>query len=285
MVALILCFATSSTVTYSDGWRERYGEREEQRELVRLIRRVEKVQMPEVRSILLHRKGKGKVFHFHYFNDSYFLPDYTFRTYKRRVKLRPKGDLVLSGSTDFGDFHPGARLLGLENFSYRKTGYMQALWVLPGLLQETLADGGWLLPEGFPGALQREVLKSELRILEPGFLAKPLVRGRDLWLPLEVTHRGSAPWPHRGGLGTAEHSVRLVASWFSVDSSEPIAQQGADLPRVLYPGDAARVVVKLSAQTTMPAGRYRVTVGIAQEIAGQLGTLGEGALDLMIEVE
>ena len=79
VIALTVCFAGSTFATYEDRWRERYVEKEQQRQLVHLVHRIEEVHEPAERTILRHRDGK--LFHFHYYNTSYFLPEYSFRGY------------------------------------------------------------------------------------------------------------------------------------------------------------------------------------------------------------
>ena len=313
MVGLSLCFLTSSLVTYTDGWRHRYEERDEQRELVHLVHRMEQeVGVPKDR-VILHDRRRGKVFHFHYFNNSYFLPDYTFKAYRAKDR-RPGGELVLSAHLDLARERPGARLVGLENFSWRNTRYLQALWVLPGPLQDALAERGWLVPEEFPSPLPPEYLRSELRLAEAAVVPEVLTRGHAAFLPLKIVHKGAGPWPHHGGMRGIDHSVRIAVSWIPEDATtramqpvevqpvegqpvevqpvevqpvevQPVeVQHWTDLPRMLYPGEEAETILRLRADPSLEPGTYRVVVALAQEADRQPVVVAEESLEWTIQV-
>ncbi len=275
VAALSLFFAVSTAVTYRDSWARRYPVAAGQRQLAGLVERFD----PQRRVILHDRRVRP--FHFHYYNLTYFLPDFAFRRLGERTL--PTGDLVLSGGLDVGRSYPGARLAGLENFAARRTGYIHSLWVLPGPLQDALDRRGWLLPAEFPGRLDAEALRSELQPLEDP-AGSPWNPGEERTLRLEAAHRGSTPWPHRGGLGSAGHGVGLAAVWVRAGTREMAARQWADLPRMLYPGDSAALEIRLQAAGAggpLPAGAYRIRLAIAQESPESTTAAG---LEVAVEV-
>ncbi len=296
LVGLSLLFVLSAAVSYADTWVARYRATENQRELARLVERIDPPRREAgPRKVILHQVTRGSYhFHFHYHNLAYFLPQYEFRRLGKRTL--GSSDLVLSSRLDFGRSHPGARLAGLENLSADWTGYLQGLWVLPGTLQETLAGRGWLLPADFPGRLDGEVLRSELRLQSfpppprealPEAAARRWRPGERRTLRLEVDHRGSAPWPQRKGLGTREHSVRLTAAWIPAGGGEAAARQWANLPRMLYPGESAPIEIRLraaGADGPLPAGAYRILLAIAQERQGEPESLAAEGLEIAAEV-
>jgi hypothetical protein len=142
MVALGIFFLLSTAVTLEGSWRPRAAEVAQQHRLADLVRQVD----PSRRVILV--EPLGKVYHFHYYNLSYFLPEYRFVIFGRQVQQAPPGDLVLSSDGDFHRRHPGARLLGSEHMPKISLGYRQFLWVLPGKLSRRLErQGFWQRPE------------------------------------------------------------------------------------------------------------------------------------------
>lgn len=283
MAALTVCFAISTSTTYSEGWRQRYVDKNEQREVVHTVRRIEEVQVPKDRVILHERRGQEKVFHFHYYNDSYFLPDYTFRTFAPKLQPKP-GELVLSGRKDFGHDHPRARMVGLENFSKRRTGYVQTLWVLPGPLQRTLGPEGWLVPRGFPKALKPNYLRSEIRVLDPSPLDVPVPLERTRWVPIELTHRGGGPWPHHGGFMDPEYAVGLAMHWFPEGATESVAHSWTPLPRMLYPDETVEMRLRVRPPAELEPGTYRVTAAVGQEIDGRPGPVEREGIELTVQV-
>lgn len=135
---LAILFCCSTVVTLEDSWIARAEETARQHRLADLVR-----QLEPPRQVILH-EPRGKVHHFHYYNLSYFLPEYRFITFGKKVQGTPPGDLVLSSDLQFGERHPGARLLGSERMPAISLGYSQSLWVLPGAFSRRLqAQGYW----------------------------------------------------------------------------------------------------------------------------------------------
>ncbi len=138
MVALGTFFLLSTAVTLEGSWRPRAAATAQQHSLANLVRQLD----PPRRVILV--EPLGKVYHFHYYNLSYFLPEYRFSVFRRRLHKAPPGDLVLSHDLELSERHEGARLLGSERMPRISLGYQQHLWVLPGSFSRQLeAQGFW----------------------------------------------------------------------------------------------------------------------------------------------
>lgn len=168
---------------------------------------------------------------------------------------RPRDDLVIA-STDWAQGRSwGARLVFVEA---PREYPDEALWVMPGALQERLADGGFLLPEDPTAAVPDPVQRIEADV--PGRLAPGAARD----VEVEVTHLGGgAAWRPLSVLpGYVAGSVRLGARWYDAGGAE-VAGQTAELDRVLLPGDSTTARLHLVAPTA--PGRYRVTIGLRQE--------------------
>ncbi|MEE8526094.1 MAG: hypothetical protein V3T72_19320, partial [Thermoanaerobaculia bacterium] len=280
VVGLGIFFGLSTLATYRDSWVRRNDVIAGQQELIQRIERI----APEDETIFWDSTGRRH--HFNYFNVSYFLPELTYKILTRTIP-QPSGELVLSGRSDFSRWYPGARLVGLENLTFRPVSYIQGLWVLPGPLQDTLEARRWLFPKDFPGRLGDDTLKAQLRLVEPSIPPRRIRQDQELFLDLEVDHRGGAPWPHRGGLWTREYSVGLLLRWFPATGEPPAAQTWVNLPRTLYPGESVRRLVPLRAAAAgkpLTVGDYRVTIAIAQVYEQTPRGSEQGALELEIEV-
>lgn len=287
VVALTGLFVVSTAVTYEDSWTRRYAEIEEQREIPRAVRKIEGSGAgPQARNLLYDTSAR--IFHFHFYNASYYLPDYDFL----HLRDGAEGELVLSGRLDFARVRPGARLVLLENFSARATRYHQGLWVLPGPLQEDLIRRGMVLPEAFPGALPAEALRAELERVDGRSEALRFRPGATRLVQIRVRHRGTTPWPSRRGLGTEEHAVRVRVSWAEEPSKGPgegpARTRWLELPRTLFPGEEEVLRVPLRAIRRggrgLEPGRYRVTVEIAQDLGDRPPIVGRGRVELASEV-
>jgi hypothetical protein len=76
---------------------------------------------------------------FFFYNDRLFYPSARFTPFDSAAGQLPCSDLVVSGRLDLGPSYRGARLVTTEN----RVG--QALWVLPGALQDRLNAAGRLV--------------------------------------------------------------------------------------------------------------------------------------------
>jgi hypothetical protein len=75
---------------------------------------------------------------FFFYNDRLFDPSDSLSPFDSGRHERPCSDLVVSGRLDLANVYPGARLL------VREPHVDQALWVLPGALQDQLISKGRL---------------------------------------------------------------------------------------------------------------------------------------------
>jgi hypothetical protein len=149
---------------------------------------------------------------------------------------------------------PGARLAFVESGPHH-----QALWVLPGRLQDDLDARGELLPAEHSAPLdadaQRAALTVDVRRLG-------LERGETRTVSVHVEDRG-APWLPVGPVpGVVNGAVRLGARWFDAGGGV-VASQTTELPRVLRRGDAVDVPLDLVAD--VEPGTYRVEISLRQE--------------------
>lgn len=137
LVGLSIFFLLSTAVTLRDSWAERAAETARQHSLADLVR-----QLDPPHQVILH-EPQGKVHHFHFYNLSYFLPEYRFVIFGKKVQESPPGELVLSSDLDFARRHPGSRLLASERMPPISPGYTQSLWVLPGSFSRYLEGRGY----------------------------------------------------------------------------------------------------------------------------------------------
>jgi multisubunit Na+/H+ antiporter MnhC subunit len=101
---------------------------------------------------------------FFFYNDRLFDPSDSFSPFDSGGHQRPCSDLVVSGRLDLANVYPGARSL------VREPHVDQALWVLPGALQDQLISKGRLSPlsaletspRGGPPLSQRDTAESLL---------------------------------------------------------------------------------------------------------------------------
>jgi hypothetical protein len=171
----------------------------------------------------------------------------------RFTRGRPTTDLVIS-SPDWA--HDGARLVFVEPATGPYAD--QALWVLPGELQDRLVRRGEVLPDPsqFSARLPAAAFDQRVEVSVP-----PTLRG-ERTVEVRVTHTGAgAAWAPVGVLpGVVHGTVRLGARWFAGD--EEVTTDTAELHRVLLPGESDEVELML---VPPPPGRYRVEVGLRQE--------------------
>jgi hypothetical protein len=153
----------------------------------------------------------------------------------------PGSDLVIAGPQWN---RPGARIAFVE-----KGPYAQALWVLPGVLQDRLDDEGLVLPEEHSAGLAPDAQRAQLDVDHRG--DRLLVHVEDegsIWLPADLIP------------GVVTGSVRVGARWYA--DGEEVASTTGELPRMLLPGDSADVRVPVPELTS---GTYRVVVALRQE--------------------
>lgn len=155
----------------------------------------------------------------------------------------PRDAELVIAAPRWDDAPSGARLVYVESPPFE-----QALWVLPGSLQDELDDRGLLLPEQTSAPLPEAAQRAELSI--DGHTVHVRNAGEGSWLPV-------GPIP-----GVVEGTVRLGARWFDTDGVE-VASETAELPRVLLPGDEAGVRLRLDPD--LAPGEYRLVIALRQE--------------------
>ena len=209
-----------------------------------------------------------------YFNDRFFLPGRRLELFDGGGGATPCGPFVISSRPDFGQLHPGAALVSIENDLF------QNLWVMPGSAQAVLRRAGWLLPSKVPGPLP---LFAERATVTATTVPHTLRAGGRADVRVTARNVGpGTPWPGLRGLKQDEYVVRVAAQWFSAgqqasspgEGGVPVTASLVELPRTLVPGDAVRLSVPIVART--PAGRrlapgvYTIRVSVYQELVGVL---------------
>jgi len=191
----------------------------------------------------------------------------------------PPGDLVISAKS-FGRNRPGARLAFPERY------VDQALWVMPGALQDRLAQEGRLFPTDPAAPLPDAACRSHLAWAGT---APPSVlnAGESRTLRLRVAHRGAgAPWLPAGALKTGGGAVRIATVWTraGVRAAEP----RTELSWAVVPGDEIVVDLPFAAVASdgkpLPPGRYEVRIGLVQELVRWFADAGDGTLVQEVEV-
>jgi hypothetical protein len=197
-------------------------------------------------------------------------------------RARPPRELVISDKA-FGGRHPEARLVFPERIT------PQALWVMPGALQDRLAHDGWLFPADPQAPLPPEALCSRLA-WSPQRGPDPLTirAGAVRHLHLLVTHCGKgSPWLAFESVEKAQGTVRLGIRWFR--DGAVFAEHRAELPHALAPGATVEADVDITARTLdrnpLPRGLYEVRIGPVQELVQWFDAAGDPGIRLAVEVE
>jgi len=167
-------------------------------------------------------------------------------------------DLVIAAPR-WDDAPDGARLVYVES-----PPFQQALWALPGDVQDGLAERGLLLPEQTSAPLPEEVRRAQLVLDGATVHVRNVSEGS--WLPV-------GPIP-----AVVEGTVRLGARWFDHHGDE-VASETAELPRVLLPGDEADV--RLALEPDLPPGEYTLVIALRQE---SVAWWDDGALERQVRV-
>jgi 4-amino-4-deoxy-L-arabinose transferase-like glycosyltransferase len=139
-------------------------------------------------------------------------------------------------------------------------------------------------PEPLPPAACRarlEVLDGAPAAVESG--GRQVVR-------LRVTHVGSGePWTSAADLPGPAQAVRIGVRWFLGETL--MADQRVELPRSLDPGESVKVEVPLLARgahgsdtEALPPGRYRVRIGLVQELVQWFPEDGGAGVAMEVEV-
>ena len=140
---------------------------------------------------------------------------------------------------------PGARLVYAEAGIFR-----QALWVMPGALQDDLAARGLLVPEQYSAPLPPAARRAALEVRDHGGDLVVRVRNEGAtWLPV-----GPVP-------GVVDGTVRLGVRLYAGD--DEVGSITRELPRVLLPGD--EVTVRVPVRDLGISVPVRAVVSLRQE--------------------
>ncbi|MEO6317305.1 MAG: hypothetical protein ABIP36_00840 [Acidimicrobiales bacterium] len=153
------------------------------------------------------------------------------------------------------------------------SGYILALWAMPGPEANQLDREGKLLPAGFPKALPAPARRAELRLTTGSAGRNYTVRtGEELRIQLEGRHTGAgSPWPDLDSYdrpGRVRVGARPLSTDYSV-TTRAIPREGAgELQGWVYPGDGFSVDLRLAAVdidgNPLPPGRYEYEIGLVQ---------------------
>jgi hypothetical protein len=144
---------------------------------------------------------------------------------------------------------------------YPEERFGQALWSLPGVLQDRLDDAGYLL------STKRAALPEAS--WKVGFDTPGTVRvdaGVDADVEIGVTHQAKgSPWPSLGWTGPTKGFMRVVLRWpAEAGRSAAIGNDDVgNVPRTLLPGQSAEVPVTL--RVPHRRGTYELEVMFVQD--------------------
>jgi hypothetical protein len=196
------------------------------------------------------------------------------------IRRGPPPDALVISNKSFGRARPGTRLVFPDRY------VDQALWVMPGALQDRLAHEGRLFPTDPAAPLPAAACRSHLAWAGA---APPAVMhsGEVRTLRLRVAHRGSdAPWLPAGALKTDGGAVRIATVWTheGVKAAEP----RTELNWAVVPGDEIVVDLPFAAAAAdgkpLPPGRYEVRIGLVQELVLWFADVGDGTLVQKVEI-
>jgi hypothetical protein len=174
-----------------------------------------------------------------------------------QLELTDVGDLLFFDSRT-SEHLPGSDLVIASpqwdrrgaRIAFVETGpHAQALWVLPGALQDRLADDGALLPAEHAAPLDVESQRATITVDERADdLAVHVVDEGGTWL-------GVGPVP-----GLVTGTVRVGSRWYEGD--DVVAADTVELPRVLRRGDEVDLDLPIA---DLDPGTYDVVVSLRQE--------------------
>lgn len=216
----------------------------------------------------------------HRANYELFLPRVRVAGFSSR-RQSPCSNLVISGRPDFDVAFPGSRRVMLENATD------QALWALPGAVQDRLGREGWLLPRvpGSPVTPRDRRYRIGPTGSEPVPRVLSMRRGHSREIEVAITHAGhDAAWPSAYGLRREAGAVRVGVRWYRLpvpgrpDGFATLDKTRVELPRTLLPGE--RITLRVPLETTagdgpaVPAATYLVRVDVLQEFVAWFEPVG-----------
>ncbi len=224
----------------------------------------------------------------------FHLPDVRFTTFDPALGEGPDQPFVLARTEDRARRDAGDRIALIDQSGfYAFWGAEQgvAFWVRPGPEQDRLAEAGLLLPDGFPTGLPDSARRAEVEITDgragtevevaPGGSVDVAVRGR---------HTGTgSPWPGEGNFNGPAR-VRLIATIEALYPGGPAgARSGGEIPGWTTPGEEFSATASVFALTQtlgpLPPGRYRVGLGVTQDMPPWAPTSDPRASFIMVVTE
>ena len=215
---------------------------------------------------------------------------------------------------DWADYHGYQKALGTSPARLalvgRKPGSVQALAARAGLQGRVESIDGLFevflpAPNPPPGTDPQQLVRQLREALQPAPLpveacrsrievvggapagALRIPRGGRESLRLRVVHRGKdLPWVSALDLPGPNRAVRVGIQWFR--DGAPLFDLRAELPRTLAPGEEVELDLPLEPRTPqgepLPPGLYTVRIGLLQELVHWFEAIGDGALELRVEV-
>ena len=213
----------------------------------------------------------SKLTTFNFFQMQFLLPGRRFLWFDSTRGQQPCGPVVVSSDPAFAARFPGARLVTLEN------NVAQAVWVLPGPVQDRFVGAGWVFPAATPGPLPDPARHAIVRPRR-GAPATIVSAGAATTFTVTATHDGGgSPWPSAAGLKQGIYSVALRIAWYRNgqvpaspnDAGAPLTLAKVELPRTVLPGETVPLDVPLvardSASEPLAPGLYQVRLSVFQE--------------------
>ncbi|MBE7560068.1 hypothetical protein HS125_14470 [bacterium] len=191
-----------------------------------------------------------------YYDYQLALPRTIFRNFSSADGELPASRVVIAASESAFLRDLGGEVAMLENY------YDQALWVLPGPLQDEWRARHWFFPPAYTARLPADALKCRLD------LERPHRRG---YLGIRVTNEGNSPWVNVYALPKPLGAVRIHVDCRNGGGS---AVYRRDLPRCLHPGESVIVDIPPpwsaylgpdSTSPVKPGDSYRCSVQLVQE--------------------
>ncbi|MCB0970234.1 MAG: hypothetical protein KDA97_01770 [Acidimicrobiales bacterium] len=206
-------------------------------------------------------------------NYPWALPDVRMDMYNAELHEVPPADHALTSLQDPDRPAAGDRIVLLDEgglYEHIDAPEGIAIWVRPGPAADAYAEGGALLPDGFPTRLPDAAAHATVRIVDRPTEPVVVASGEAVPLTVEIVHEGTgAPWPDVDSYRPDGH-VRIASRITPEDPDlPPGAPSGGELPWWMRPGDRATVPAEVYALDPFTAplepGRYRVELTLRQQ--------------------
>lgn len=177
-------------------------------------------------------------------------------------KENPPAEIVLARQDWQSAKKLGARMMMAD------THINQAIWILPGVLQNNLEAKGRLLPRTHSDVLPASSKTYRIGLGKNGIVGAEfdLLGVQVVHLELQSTGRG-APWESfNSRVGDKFGTVRIVADW---TCDGPMTTHMTELPRSMFPGESISVDLPLDKKWMGSAASCKVSVGLLEEGVGR----------------